>query len=415
MIAGRRRAGAGGRRPHVLLIVENVPLARDHRLRKQAEALLAAGYRVSVICRADPGNDAVPGVRVYAYRVSDGTSALGYLREYGRSLLMAALLTARIWATDRFDAVQIAGTPDIYFIVTAPFRLLGVPVVLDQRDLSPELYELRFGRRDAGYRLLRRLERANYRAADHVITVNRTLETIAHRRGDLPAERVSVVRNGPVLARANGRQARPELRGGRRHLCCWIGVMGPQDQLELALRAIAHLVYRLGRTDCQFAFVGDGESREPARRLAAELGIETYVSFPGWLDEEEAFDYLASADLGIEPNLEEIVSPVKAMEYLAFAVPFVAFDLGETRTIAGASARYAPVGDVAAFARLIDELLGDAQRRASMGRAGRRRIEEHFAWERQRATYLSVYRALLEPAETAERRPLNTTKAVLTR
>ena len=56
------------RRPRVLMLIENVPLARDHRLRKQAAALLASQFEVTVICRRDPGNKAcVPGVRVLAY------------------------------------------------------------------------------------------------------------------------------------------------------------------------------------------------------------------------------------------------------------------------------------------------------------------------------------------------------------
>lgn len=384
----------------MLLMVENVSLARDHRLRKQAAALLADGYRVSVICRSDPGNDVLEGVRVHQYRApADGDSKLGFLREYAYSLAMAGWLTAKTFVTDRFDAVQISGTPDIYFTIAAPLRLFGARLVLDQRDLSPELYEIRYGRRDGAYRMLCRLERASYRAADHVITVNRSLEAVARRRGGLPASAVSVVGNGPVLARVRRRYpVRPDVKHGRRYLCCWLGVMGPQDQVELALRAIADLVRGRGRTDCHFAFVGDGESRATAEQLAESLGVADWVSFPGWLAEEEAFAYLASADLGLEPNLEEIVSPVKAMEYMAFGLPVVAFDLAETRALAQDAAAYAEPGDVARFAALVDELLDDEERRTAMGRAGRKRVEDEVAWEHQCPKYLDVYRGLFAPA-----------------
>ncbi|MFN2518661.1 MAG: glycosyltransferase [Jatrophihabitantaceae bacterium] len=304
----RARAATNHRPPHVLLIVENVSLARDHRLRKQAAALLGEGYRVSVICRSDPGNHALAGVRVHQYRAPhDGSSKLGFLREYSLSLVKAGWLIAKTFVTDRFDAVQISGTPDIYFAIAAPFRLFGARLVLDQRDLSPELYELRYGRRDAGYRGLLRLERASYRTADHVITVNRSLQSTACARGSLPKGRVTVVGNGPVLAHVARRAARPELKQGRRYLCCWLGVMGPQDQVELALLMVAHLVLERRRTDCHFAFVGDGESRAQAQRKAVELGISEFVSFPGWLSEDDVFAYLSTADLGLESNLEEIV------------------------------------------------------------------------------------------------------------
>jgi glycosyltransferase involved in cell wall biosynthesis len=411
---GRESRQRRRRDPHVLLVVENVSLARDHRLRKQALALLGDGYRVSVICRSDPGNDAIDGVRVHQYRApADGHSKLGFLREYGYSLALAGWLTARTFATDRFDAIQISGTPDIYFTIAAPLRLLGARLVLDQRDLTPELYELRYGRRDAAYRLLCWLERASYRAADHVITVNRSLETTAYVRGALPAGAVSVVGNGPVLAHVDRRSsARPELKHGKRYLCCWLGVMGPQDQVGLALRAVASLVHERERTDCHFAFVGDGESRPEAQRQAAALGITEYVSFPGWLAEREAFTYLASADLGLEPNLEEIVSPVKGMEYMAFGLPFVAFDLAETRALARDAAAYAAPADVAGFAELIDDLLHDPQRRQAMGQAGRRRVEDELAWDHQQRAYLDVYRTLLDRAPTDETVPPHVDRVV---
>jgi glycosyltransferase involved in cell wall biosynthesis len=179
--------------------------------------------------------------------------------------------------------------------------------------------------------------------------------------------------------------------------------MGPQDQVELALHGIDHLVNDIGRTDCHFAFVGDGESRESACDLAGELGIGEYVSFPGWLAEEDAFTYLSTADVGLEPNLEEIVSPVKGMEYMAFGLPFVAFDLAETRTLARGAAAYADPGDAKSFARCIDDLLGDPSRREHMGRIGRQRVEIEIAWDHQQDTYLSVYRAMLDAPYDADR------------
>ena len=397
-----RRYRRPNSRPRVLLMVENVALGRDHRLRKQVRALLAEGYSVSVICRADPANNRVEGIDLYDYAAPvDARSRHGFLREYSYSWLMAAALTLKVFWLTGFDAIQVSGTPDIYFAIGAPFGLLGRALVLDQRDLSPELYERRYHRRDRMYRLLRRLERASYRSADHVITVNRSLRQIVCRRGNLDVESVSIVGNGPCLDRADDFVAVPELRRGRRLLACWVGLMGPQDEVDLALRAIHQLATARRRSDCHFAFIGDGEARAASIALARELGIEDLVSFPGWLDESEVFRYLASADLGLEPNLEPTVSPVKGMEYMAFSLPFVAFDLPETRAVADAAAIYVRPGDTVAFAGAIEELLDDPAQRRERGRVGRERIERQLAWEHQERTYLDVYRTLLRPAAEA--------------
>jgi glycosyltransferase involved in cell wall biosynthesis len=177
--------------------------------------------------------------------------------------------------------------------------------------------------------------------------------------------------------------------------------MGPQDQLGLALRAVAHFVHVLGRTDCHFAFIGDGEARADAEQQAAALGVAPFVSFSGWLDEENVFCYLSTADVGLESNLEDIVSPVKAMEYMAFALPFVAFDLDETRELAGAAAVCVQRGNVAALADALAALLDDPQRRRTMGAVGRSRIENSLAWDHQQQTYVEIYRRLLAPRAVA--------------
>jgi glycosyltransferase involved in cell wall biosynthesis len=391
----RFRVAAGAQ--HVLLVVENVPLARDHRLQKQVGSLASSGYRVSVICRADPDNGGDDAVRLYEYRApADAASKLGYVREYAYSWLMAALLTLRVFVAEPFDAIQVSGTPDVYFLIGAPFKLLRRRLVVDQRDLSPELYEARYGRRSGVVlRMLRWLERRSYRCADHVVTVNRALERVVYRRAHLPWGRVSVVGNGPALSTLPSLRPRHELRRGRRHLLCWVGLMGPQDRVDLALRAVAHLVHVIGRRDVQVAFIGDGESRAASERLAAELGLADRVTFTGWLRRDDVYAYLASADLGLESNLEEIVSPVKAMEYLAFGLPLAGFDLRETRLVAGEAGAYAPPGDVEALAGLVDALLGDPERRAEMGRIGRRRVARTLCWERQQEVYLDVYRHLV--------------------
>lgn len=392
----------GQRKPRVLVLVENVPLGTDNRLKKQARTLLANGFDVTVICRRHPRNKTcVPGVHVLQYpSPPEGKGLLAFMVEYGYSVAMAAVLTLWSLAGRGFDVLQVASTPDIYFLVAAPCRRLGHPVVFDFRDPSPETYEARYGRRDSQiYRVLLLFERWSFRVADRALVVNESLRTMARTRGGVDDARIVLVGNGPEARRITRRPARSDLRPACRYLGCWIGALGPQDHVDLALRAIAYLIYELKRTDCAFAFVGAGEALPAIQRLAAELGINDWVSFPGFVDEELIFDYLSTADIGIEPNTEDYVSGVKVMEYQAAGLPIIAFDTEETRHLAGDSARYAPKGDVAAMARLIDELLDDPAARDEMGHIGQRRVKEFTAWELQAGRYVSAIRELIDGGE----------------
>ena len=84
----------------------------------------------------------------------------------------------------------------------------------------------------------------------------------------------------------------------------------------------------------------------------------------------------------------------KTLEYMAFGLPVVAFDLKETRVSAGDAACYVESGDVAGYARAIVAILDDADEGELMGKRGRVRIERALGWPYQREAYVGVYDAL---------------------
>jgi hypothetical protein len=99
----------------------------------------------------------------------------------------------------------------------------------------------------------------------------------------------------------------------------------------------------------------------------------------------------------------------KTMEYMAFGLPVVAFDLVETRVSAGDAAVYAdPVSGAEGFAAALVDLVEHPDSRAVMGLLGRERVETALAWRHQAPAYLGVYDALtgrlhaVEPVERVE-------------
>jgi glycosyltransferase involved in cell wall biosynthesis len=83
------------------------------------------------------------------------------------------------------------------------------------------------------------------------------------------------------------------------------------------------------------------------------------------------------------------------MEYMAFGLPVVAFDLRETRVSAADAAHYVQPNDVEQYAQAVVSLLDDPARRTEMGRQGRERVVQHLAWEHQQEGYLSVFDELV--------------------
>jgi glycosyltransferase involved in cell wall biosynthesis len=95
----------------------------------------------------------------------------------------------------------------------------------------------------------------------------------------------------------------------------------------------------------------------------------------------------------------------KTMEYMAFGLPVVAFDLKETRVSAGEAGVYAEPNEVDSFAKAIVELVDDPARRDEMGRLGRRRVEQELAWTHQEGGYVAVFDELTGRGADAAAQP----------
>jgi glycosyltransferase involved in cell wall biosynthesis len=402
---GRRRLTRRRSDVRILIIVQNLPVPFDRRVWLECQVLRDAGYGVSVVCPKGPGDpsfDVVEEVSLYKYRpYPPNPGKIGFLAEYAYSFLMTALLTWRAWRREGFDAIQACNPPDIFWPIGVLFRaLVGAPFVFDHHDLCPELYESRFGGgRGLPYWGLRILERSTHRTADHVISTNDSYRTIAIQRSGKRPERVTVVRTGPDADALHRTSPDPALRRGRRFLVAYIGVMGPQDGVDLAVRAADVIVRQLGRRDVSFSFMGKGDSYGDLVKLRDALGLQTFVEFTGRVPDDVVAAVLSTADVGLCPDprnpLNDLSTMNKTMEYMAFEVPVVAFDLRETRVSAADAAVYAQPNEVDGYARSIVALLDDEAVRRKMGRAGRERVDNVLAWTHQRQSYLGVYERLL--------------------
>ena len=90
----------------------------------------------------------------------------------------------------------------------------------------------------------------------------------------------------------------------------------------------------------------------------------------------------------------------KVVEYMAMGRPIVSFDLLEARVSAGDAAVYVPGNDEFAFAKAIDALLRDPERRHRMGELGRSRVEQELSWEVSRRRLVEFYQQLLSADST---------------
>jgi glycosyltransferase involved in cell wall biosynthesis len=388
-----------------VILVENLSVPSDQRVWQEALSLHAAGYEVAIVCPAGQQVDRLAyeyrdGIEIHRYtpRPAKGTPA-SYIMEYAQALWAIRRLIRHLTRAQSLDVLHACNPPDLLLLAGVGQKRRGTRFIFDHHDLVPELYLSRFGnRRSVLYRISLLLERLTFRLADVVIATNESYRQLATTRGGMSNQDVFVVRNAPAEPTFRAAEPDPTLKRGRPHLISYVGVIAPQDGVDVALRALAALKKK--RDDWTAVFVGDGDALPAVRKLAEELELGPQVEFAGWLERSEVQRVLSTSDVCLAPEpaspLNNVSTMVKIVEYMAMSRAIVCFDLPESRASAGAAALYAASGDIPAFAQNIAELLDQPELRANLGAKGRDRFETSLSWASSERQLLAAYARALQ-------------------
>ena len=378
----------------------------DPRVRREAEAMVAAGRPVLVLGLRRPGEDAdgvLAGVRVKRLDVQrhQGASLWTYLAEYGDFLLRAGWTAVRAHRRERFALVQVASLPDYLVFAALPLRLVGVPVILDLHEAMPEFFRSRFPKASnpVVHRLLLFQERLSIAFSTATLTVNEAMRDRLIGLG-VPASKVSVVINSPSLKRFDP-SAYPHRRfreDGPLRLV-YTGGLTPTYEVDVAIRAVAQIATERPDLDVRFDIFGRGDTEPILRDLAAELGLADRVTFHGRIPIDDVPAVVAAADVGIAPTrrdeFTDLSLSTKVYEYAAMGKPVVAtrLPLVERTFPAGTVAAYEP-GDPSAMAAAIIGLADDPlAREAAVVRTSV--IVEQAGWEHESIGYLELVERLI--------------------
>ena len=179
-----------------------------------------------------------------------------------------------------------------------------------------------------------------------------------------------------------------DLRRSGRRLVVAVARLHPQKDLQTLIRAAARL------PEVFVEIVGEGPLEDELRAAIVELRLEDRVVLCG--PSANTADHLAAADVVAVPSLWES-GPLVLAEAVLLGRPVVTTPVGFAGQLVqdGVSGRIVPIGDDAALAAAIAELLDDPDRATAMGEAARRRALEVLDPETLVSSVEAVYRGML--------------------
>ena len=131
--------------------------------------------------------------------------------------------------------------------------------------------------------------------------------------------------------------------------------------------------------------------------LAQRLGVSDHMTFAGRVPYEHAAHFLRVGDIALAPKLSLTEAAGKILNYMACALPTVAFDTPQAHEYMAQFGVYADRGDASSLADRIVELLGDPDRTYLLGQALRARAISRFSWDDAARRILAVYEAISAP------------------
>jgi glycosyltransferase involved in cell wall biosynthesis len=276
-------------------------------------------------------------------------------------------------------------------VFAVPPARLAVPVVIASvRDRGPYLTPMQL-----------RVQRYVCRLATRVLVNADAVRDWLLDQG-YDAARIVVIRNGVDLERFD-RKVDPDALRRELGLAPGVPLVTVVSRLNY-LKGLEHFLEAAAILASRFPAVhflvvgetrlGDEQYMTVLTGLAARLGIEDRVHFPGLRADIPAV--LASSTVSVMPSLNEALSNV-LLESMAAGAPTVATRVGGTpeAVVDGVTGLLIPPGDAPAMAEAIGRLLLDPGLAGALGRAARLRIEDRFSIGRMVEATEQLYTNLL--------------------
>ena len=231
-----------------------------------------------------------------------------------------------------------------------------------------------------------------------VVAVSLQVKEMVMKEWHAPPGKVTVINNGIYInGKAPSRQEIIKKRNklGLKESDFVIGSIGffrPVKDFPTVIRSMAHIIEKVPQS--KLVLIGDGESKKEIEYEIERFHLWSHIHLLGWRsDVKELFPTM---DVFVSSSISEGIS-LSILEAMSSEIPVVATSVGGNPEIINdrKTGVLIPPRSPEMLADQIILLFEDLERRKTMGRHGRDRVEKKFSVKRMAGEYIKVYRELL--------------------
>lgn len=296
----------------------NAPYPSDVRVKKEADALLAAGHKVHLLCARKPGekeSESFQGIQIQRINAGNGNTQLAFWDVIMSITFLhpAFYRNAKKWIAR--NSIQALHVHDLPLAGTA-LKLrkeFKTPVVVDFHENYPDALRTWFEWKKNPLAQLKNklfmnperwtsLERKAADASDKVIAVVDEMRNRLITDYQLPADKITVVSNTEDRAFLNQKQDSEIYKAhAGKFIVTYSGNIGPHRGVDTVIEAMSFLT---NRTDIVFVVIGSGSASvmDMLSKKVNELGVSNQVSFLGRQPFETFYSYMKFTSVNVIPH-----------------------------------------------------------------------------------------------------------------
>lgn len=164
--------------------------------------------------------------------------------------------------------------------------------------------------------------------------------------------------------------------------------------IHYLIRAFKRVAEENPELPLRLLIVGGGSQQQELQQLVRDLGIEEKTAFTGRVPFRDIPNYQNMLSVSVSVSITDSESfGVAIVEASACGVPVIVSDAGGLPEVVedGKTGIVVPQRNAEATAEAIHTLIEDPALRERMGRAGRKRVEEHYDWRNNVDIMCSIY------------------------
>ena len=379
------------RKKRRVCIIRQYYFPQEAHIRRDAQALLNAGYDVDIICLRAPKEslfDRWNRARIYRIPIRHKRSGvISYIIEYLGFFLITFFLVSILQMWRWYYVIEVDTMPDFLVFTTLWPKITGAKILLYFFENMPHLMTRKYNLGDKHFfiRILRIIERICARYSDYII--------LTHDRKNILHKHINIILNVPDSSMFYDEKL--SLKFENVSDVDSFNIITHSTLVEIyGIQYIIMAVNKISEkyNSIRLTVIGDGEYRPTLVALCNKLKLNDKIHFSGYIPFESVAKELLKADIGVVSIVSDYLLPNKLFEYIALGIPVVCADWDTIRPyFDNDQLTYYNAGDPEDLADKLLYVKNNYQESMTKARKAYMHFKTNYSWSVIKNKYLTIY------------------------